>query len=71
MRFLLGWTVKLGLVAVVGLMLAGHLRIQLSDEVLEYKLPESARQWVDRNVRIGDIAARTRAGFNQIADSFK
>jgi len=71
MRFLLGWTVKLGFLAVVGLMLTGNLRVQLSDEVLGYQVPEPARQWVDRNVRIGDIAARTQAGFKQIADSFK
>lgn len=71
MRFLLGWTVKLGLLAVVYLITTGTLRVQLPETVLGYEVPVEARQWVDRNSQIGDIGAKTQAGFKQIADGFK
>jgi hypothetical protein len=71
MRFLLGLAAKLGLLTVIGLVLTGNLRVQLPATMLGYEVPEPARQWVDRNAQIGDIAARTEAGFKQISDSFK
>jgi hypothetical protein len=71
MRFLLGWTVKLGFVAVVYLAATGNLKVQLPETVLGYEVPVQARQWVDRSSQIGDIASRTQAGFKQVSDSFR
>ena len=71
MRFLLGWTVKLGFLAVVYLTMTGNLRVQLPATVLGYEVPAQARQWVDRHSQISDIANQTQAGFKQISDSFK
>jgi hypothetical protein len=71
MRFLLGWTVKLGFLAVVYLTMTGNLRVQLPETVLGYEVPAEARQWVDRHSQISDIANQTQAGFRQISDSFK
>ena len=71
MRFPLGWTVKLGFLAVVYLAMTGNLKVQLPDTVLGYEVPGQARQWVDRNGQISDIANKTQTGFKQISDSFK
>lgn len=71
MRFLLGWTVKLGFLAVVYLTMTGNLKVQLPETILGFDVPAPARQWVDRNSRISDIANQTQAGFKQISDSFK
>jgi hypothetical protein len=71
MRFLLGWTVKLGFLAVVYMTMTGNLRVQLPETVLGYEVPVQARQWVDRHSQISDIANQTQAGFKQISDSFK
>ena len=71
MRFLLGWTVKLGFLALVALTMTGNLRLQLPERVFGYEVPAEARQWVDRNAQIGDLAAKTQAGFKQVSDSFK
>jgi hypothetical protein len=71
MRFLLGWTVKLGFLAVVYLAMTGNLKVQLPETVLGYEVPVQARQWVDRNSQISDIASKTQTGFKQISDSFK
>ena len=71
MRFLFGWTIKLGFLAVVYLAMTGNLKIQLPETVLGYEVPAPARQLVDRTSQIGDIAAKTQSGFKQIADSLK
>jgi hypothetical protein len=71
MRFLLGWTVKLGFLALVALTMTGNLRLQLPEKVLGYEVPTHARQWVDRNAQVGEIGAKTQSGFKQISDSFK
>jgi hypothetical protein len=71
MRFLLGWTVKLGFLAVVYLAMTGNLRLQLPETVMGYEVPAQARQWVDRTSQITDIANKTQSGFKQISDSFK
>jgi hypothetical protein len=71
MRFLLGWTVKLGFLAVVYLTMTGNLKVQLPETILGVEVPAPARQWVDRNSQISDIANRTQTGFKQISDSFK
>ena len=71
MRFLFGWTVKLGLLAVVYLTMTGNLKVQLPGTILGFEVPTPARQWVDRNNQINDIANKTQTGFKQISDSFK
>ena len=71
MRFLLGWLVKLGFLAVVYLTMTGNVKVKLPEAVLGYEVPLAARQWVDRNAQINDIARQTQDGFNQISDSFK
>jgi hypothetical protein len=71
MRFLLGWTVKLGFLAVVYLAVTGTLRVQLPEKILGYEVPAQARQWVERHGQVSDLAGQTQAGFKQITDSFK
>ena len=71
MRFLLGWTVKLGFLAVVYLTMTGDLKVQLPEKILGFDVPAPARQWVDRNSQVSDIANQTQAGLKQISDSFK
>ena len=71
MRFLLGWTVKLGFLAVIYLTMTGNLKVQLPETILGFEVPAQARQWVDRNSQINDIANKTQTGFKQISDSFK
>ena len=71
MRFLLGWTVKLGFLAVVYLTMTGNLKVQLPETVLGFEVPAPARQWVERNNQVSDIANKTQSGFKQISDSFR
>jgi len=71
MRFLLGWTVKLGFLAVVYMTMTGNLKVQLPETVLGFEVPAPARQWVDRNSQIGDIANMTQTNLKHIADSLK
>ena len=71
MRFLLGWAVKLGFLAVVYLAMTGNLKVQLPETVLGYEVPVQARQWVDRNSQISDIANMTQTNLKHIADSLK
>jgi len=71
MRFLLGWTVKLGFLAVVYLTMTGNLKVQLPETVLGVEVPAPARQWVERNNQVSAIASKTQSGFKQISDSFK
>ncbi len=71
MRFLFGWTIKLGFLAVVYLAMTGNLKVQLPETVMGYEVPAQARQFVDRTSQISDIGSKTQAGFKQISDSFK
>jgi hypothetical protein len=71
MRFLFGWTIKLGFLAVVYLAVTGNLRVQLPETFMGYEVPAQARQWADRTSQISDIANKTQTGFKQISDSFK
>ncbi|WP_421997211.1 hypothetical protein [Reyranella sp.] len=71
MRFLVVWTVKLGFLAILFLALTTDLRLRLPPTVLGMKVPDQARQWVDRNGDIGNVAARAHAGLRQISDSLR
>jgi hypothetical protein len=69
MRFLVGWTVKLGVLGLIYLGMTSGLRIQLPEEILGYRVPAVAQQWVDRNAQIGEYGKQTQAGFKSIADN--
>jgi len=69
MRLLLGWTFKLGALGLVYLGLTSGVHIKLPEEILGYKVPSSAQQWVDRNAQIGEYGKQTEASFKTIADS--
>ena len=71
MRFLLGWAVKLSLAGVVYLGLTSGFKIKLPEEVLGYKVPPSAQEWVDRNAQISEYGKQTKAGFEAIGQQLK
>jgi hypothetical protein len=71
MKFLLGWALKLGVVGVIYLGVTSGFKVQLPEEILGYKVPAAAQQWVDRNAQIGAIGKQTQDGFKSIADSFR
>jgi len=66
---LIGWVVKLGAVGLVYLGMTSGIHITLPDEILGYKMPASAQQWVDRNAQIAEYGTRTKASFQNIADT--
>jgi hypothetical protein len=70
MRFVLGWIFKLGCIGLVYVGMTSGLKIKLPEEILGFKVPGSAQQWVDRNAQIGDMGAQTQASFKNISDSF-
>ena len=71
MRFLLGWPVKLGFLGMSYLAVTGNLQFQLPETVLGYEVPAEARQWVERNAQVSDIAGKTETGLKQISDSLR
>ena len=66
---LIGWVFKLGAVGAIYLGLTSGVHIKLPEEILGYKVPASAQQWVDRNAQIGEYGQQTKASFQTIADS--
>jgi hypothetical protein len=71
MRLLLGWSLKLSLAGLVYLGMSSGFTLKLPEEVLGYKVPPSAREWVDRNAKISEFGQQTQAGFKSIADQLK
>jgi hypothetical protein len=71
MRFLLGWALKLSFVGVVYLGLTSGFKVKLPEEVLGYKVPATAQQWVDRNAQIGEYGKQTKATFETIGQQVK
>lgn len=71
MKFLFGWTIKLGFMAVIALVMTGTVKVALPEKILGYEVPAQARAWADRGSQIGDIAGKTQSGFKQITDSFR
>jgi hypothetical protein len=71
MRLLVGWMFKLGFLGLIYFGMTSGFRIELPEEVLGYKVPTTAQQWVDRNAQIGEYGKQTQAGFKSISDSFK
>ena len=66
---LVGWVVKLGALGLVYLGMTSGVHVKLPDEILGYKVPASAQQWVDRNAQIAEYGTKTKASFEHIADS--
>ena len=71
MRFLLGWALKLSVVGVVYLGLTSGFKVKLPEEVLGYKVPAAAQEWVDRNAQIGAFGKQTQVGLKSIGDQLK
>ena len=71
MKFLFGWTIKLGFMAVVALVMTGTIKVHLPEKIMGYEVPAQARAWADRTSQISDIAGKTQSGFKQITDSFR
>jgi hypothetical protein len=71
MRFLFGWLFKLGLLGVGYLAMTGSLQVKLPASVLGYEVPEEARQWVERNAQINELAGKTQVSLKEIADRLK
>jgi hypothetical protein len=71
MRFLLGWALKLSLVGVVYLGLTSGFKVKLPEEVMGYKVPATAQQWVDRNAQISEYGKQAKTGFETIGQNLK
>ena len=71
MRTLVGWAIKLSCLGIAYVALTSGVKIKLPEEVLGFKVPQGAQQWVDRNAQIGEYGKQTQAGFKSISDSFK
>jgi hypothetical protein len=68
MRTILGWSIKL---SIAGLVYAAVTSgsVKLPATVLGYQVPESARQWVDRNSQVADLARQTQANLKGLTDA--
>jgi hypothetical protein len=71
MRFLLGWALKLSFVGVIYLGMTSGFKIKLPEEVLGYKVPGTAQQWVDRNAQISEYGKQTKETFEKIGQQLK
>jgi len=71
MKLLLGWSLKLGLVALICLAVTGKLQVTLPETVLGFQVPEEARQWVERNNKIGELGNKAQAGLKGVADAIR
>ena len=67
---LIGWVFKLGFLGVIYLGMTSGLHVKLPEEILGYKVPAGAQEWVDRNAQITEFGKQTQTGFQTIADSF-
>ena len=71
MRFLLGWAVKLAVIGAIYVGITSGYQIKLPEQVLGYKVPDTAQQWVDRNAQIGEYGKQTKAGFETLGKQLK
>ena len=46
-------------------------KIKLPEEVLGYKVPPIAQEWVDRNAQISEYGKQTKAGFEVLGQQIK
>jgi hypothetical protein len=70
MRFLLNWSIKLSLAGVLYIAATTGASVKLPETILGFKVPESARQWVNSNADIAAVGEQTTANFKNIGDSF-
>ena len=71
MKTILGWPIKLSVAGLVYVGITSGTQIKLPEEVLGYKVPPSAQQWIDRNAQIGDFGKQTQAGFKILSGNLK
>ena len=71
MHFLLGLAFKLGFLGMVYLAMTGSLQFKLPQSALGLEVPAQARQWVERNAQINNLAGKTQASLRQISDSLR
>jgi hypothetical protein len=71
MRFLLGWALKLAFIGAIYLGITSGYKIKLPEQVLGYKVPDTAQQWVDRNAQIGEYGKQTKAGLEMLGQQLK
>ena len=71
MRFLFRWALKLAFIGAIYLGMTSGYKIKLPEEVLGYKVPATAQQWVDRNAQISEYGKQTKAGFEAIGQQLK
>ncbi len=69
MRLLLNWSIKLSLAGVLYIAATTGASVKLPETILGFKVPESARQWVNRNADMAAIGEQTTTGFKTIGDS--
>ena len=71
MRFLLGWALKVAFIGAIYLGMVSGFKIKLPEEVLGYKVPDTAQQWVDRNAQISAYGKQTKETFEKISQQMK
>jgi hypothetical protein len=71
MRTIVGWSIKLSVAGLLYVGMTSGFKPKLPDEVLGFKVPAAAQQFIDRNAEIADLGQKTTAGFKGIADAFK
>jgi len=69
MRFILKWSLKLGIGALIYAGFTGGLDLKVPDTVLGYKVPESVKARVESAGKIKELGADTNAGFKKISDA--
>ena len=71
MRLLLRWARKLAFIGAIYLGITSGYKIKLPEEVLGYKVPAIAQEWVDRNAQISEYGKQTKAGFEVLGHQIK
>ena len=71
MRFLLGWALKVAFIGAIYFGMTSGYKIKLPEQVLGYKVPDTAQQWVDRNAQITEYGKQTKAGFETLGQQLK
>jgi hypothetical protein len=69
MRTLTRWTFRLVILGALYLVMNSGIKIKLPPEVLGYKVPPAAQQWVDRYGQIGEYGKVTENRFKAIANA--
>jgi hypothetical protein len=71
MRFLLGWTLKLSLGALIYVgVTGGFSNIKVPDTVMGYKVPDGVKSRIESTAKLKDLGADTSASFKKISEGF-